>query len=109
MKKMNFLIRGLMAVLIAAFVLRPVVVNVHNGSLLSGARPDSQRHSDCSLTGPLVPAKAAFHNIAKEFKDFTTPSPRLARGMALAVGNLLLRPAATSFHHIPGSLLILRI
>ena len=109
MKRIDLLVRGLMVVLVAAFVMRPVVVSVHNGTILSGTPFSSQHLSDASPVSQLASAKTAFHSIAKEYKDFATRTPCFTRGMVPAEGGRPLSPTTASGRTFPQSFLILRI
>lgn len=106
-KKIKILIGSFMLVLLPAFVLRPVVVCVHNRSF-HAVSPQAARFFSPAFLG-LSPRPMALRPIAREAPDTAALAPRMARAKAPAVPEGRLKPFFNSRLTPPRNFLVLRI
>ncbi len=106
-KKLKIYFKILALALLPAFVMRPVVVAVHNGSLHSAHQQETQTVSTHSqeLSAP----HSALRNVEREAPDVTTLIARISKVKTPSLLENHLRVAFASVVSSPKSFLVLRI
>ena len=106
-KKLKIYFQILALTLLPAFVLRPVVVAVHNGSLHSTNQQETKAFSTHSQE--LSTFHSAFRNVEREAPDVTVLIPRISKVKAPSLLENQVSFAFVSVVSSPKSFLVLRI
>jgi hypothetical protein len=106
-KKIKIHFQVLALALLPAFIMRPVVVAVHNGSTLSVSQQEAR--FSASVSQQLSAPHSALRNVEREAPDVTALVPRISKAKAPLLLETPLNVVFTSAVSSPKSFLVLRI